>query len=242
MDLVTRQREERKQRILEMARALIAERGYEGVTMRDLAEASLVSVPTLYNLFGGKNELLLEAVLSYFATLVAGVARPDTGEGLDRLLALVRTIGRETPKHANYARSLMSFFGGASDRGNLHAFVSNAMSQEFVAALEQMQQKRQLVAWADPQALGQRLSSQITITTFEWTYGRLSDDGFLAAMLYGTGVMLLGLTRGKAAVEVERLVAKHQAAALAQPRPATTAEPSPETVAASGDGADEAEA
>ena len=46
MDLVTRQKEERKQRILDVARLLIADRGYEGVTVRDLAEKSLVSVTT----------------------------------------------------------------------------------------------------------------------------------------------------------------------------------------------------
>ena len=34
--------------------------------MRELAEESLVSVPTLYNLFGGKNELLSAVVESYF--------------------------------------------------------------------------------------------------------------------------------------------------------------------------------
>jgi AcrR family transcriptional regulator len=218
MDLVTRQREERKHRILEVARGLIADRGYDGVTMRELAEASLVSVPTLYNLFGGKNELLLEAVLAYFGTLVGGAERPGLGEGLDRLIALVETIGRETPEHATYARSLMSFFGGASDRGNLHEFVSNVLSSELVGALEQMQRKRQLVAWADPQALGERLASQLTITTFEWSYDRLSDEGFLDAMLYGTGVMLLGLARGKAAAELERLVSEHQAAAVSRKR------------------------
>ena len=58
MDLVSKQREERKQRILEVGRRQIAAHGFDGVTMRELAEESLVSVPTLYNLFGGKNELL----------------------------------------------------------------------------------------------------------------------------------------------------------------------------------------
>jgi AcrR family transcriptional regulator len=219
MDLVTRQREERKHRILEVARGLIADRGYDGVTMRDLAEASLVSVPTLYNLFGGKNELLLQAVISHFGTLVGSAERPGPGVGLDRLISLVEAIGRQTPQHSTYARALMSFFGGASDRGNLHDFVSNALSSELVAALAEMQEKRQLVAWADPQALGERLASQLTITTFEWSYDRLSDEGFLDAMLYGAGVMLLGLARGKAAVEIERLVAKHQGAAVARTRP-----------------------
>ena len=75
----------------------------------------------------------------------------------------------------------------------------------------------------------------MTITTFEWSYGRLSDEGFLAALLYGAGVMLLGLARGKAAVEVERLVSKHQATALAQGRPGSVAEPSDAEAAEGGD-------
>ncbi len=74
MDLVAKQREERKRRILDVARKLIAEKGYDGVTMRELADLSLVSVPTLYNLFGGKNELLFAAVESYFAELLGGPA------------------------------------------------------------------------------------------------------------------------------------------------------------------------
>ena len=75
MDLVTQQREERRQRILEVARLLMADRGYDGVTMRELAEKSLVSVPTLYNLFGGKNKLLFAAVESYFLDLMRNAER-----------------------------------------------------------------------------------------------------------------------------------------------------------------------
>jgi len=40
----------RRERILETARGLIESRGYEGLTMRDLAGSSGVTVPTVYNL------------------------------------------------------------------------------------------------------------------------------------------------------------------------------------------------
>ena len=87
MDLVTKQREERKERILEVARRLIADLGYEGITMRELADESLVSVPTLYNLFGGKNELLFAAVESHIDGLLylAGESASES-EGLATIL------------------------------------------------------------------------------------------------------------------------------------------------------------
>jgi AcrR family transcriptional regulator len=213
MDLVTKQREERKRRILEVARRLIADQGPAGVTMRDLAEKSLVSVPTLYNLFGGKNELLFAAVESYFVNLVGDAGLVDAEEGLAQIVKLAETLGRETPRHAAYARSLMGFFGNVSDAGGIHEFVASQLTNELAGALEQMQRKRQLAAWAHPHALGERLASQISITTFEWARSQLSDEGLRAALLYGTGVTLLGLARGKASAEIERLVRKHQRAA-----------------------------
>ena len=79
LDLVSNQREERRQRILDVARRLIAERGFEGVTMRELAEQSLVSDPTLCNLFGGENELLFAAVEAYFLGML-GRADPTGGK------------------------------------------------------------------------------------------------------------------------------------------------------------------
>jgi AcrR family transcriptional regulator len=221
MDLVTRQREERKQRILATARQLIAEHGYDGVTMRDLAEKSLVSVPTLYNLFGGKNELLLAAVESYFGDLMGNAKNVQAPVGLAKLIAVADLLGRETPRHAAYARSLMSFFGNVSDAGGLHEIATSRLTSELVGAIEQMQAKRQLVAWADPGALGARLASLLSITTFEWAREKLSNEGLRSAMLYGTGVMLLGLARGKAATELEGLVREHQETATEVSNPQT---------------------
>lgn len=217
MDLVAKQREERKQRILAMARQMIAEHGYDGVTMRDLAEKSLVSVPTLYNLFGGKNELLLSAVESYFGDLMGDGERVDAPEGLARIIALADTLGRETPRHAAYARSLMSFFGNVSDAGGLHEIATSRLTNELIGALQQMQSHRQLVAWADPRALGTRLASLLSITTFEWARNQITDKELHGAMLYAAGIVLLGLARGKAAGELERLVRENQAAAAGPP-------------------------
>lgn len=210
MDLVTRQREERKQRILDVARRLVAERGYDGVTMRELAEKSLVSVPTLYNLFGGKSELLLAAVESYFVDLIGNPDAARSTQGLERILAVAETLGRETPRHAAYARSLMGFFGNVSDAGGIHEFVARQLTHELVAALDEMKGKRQLAAWADTQALGGRLASQISITIFEWARNQLSDAGVLGAIRYGTCVTLLGVARGKAASQLERIVRDNQ--------------------------------
>src|SRR5689334_16840267 len=75
MSLFDEQKAERRERILRAARAHVAKHGYDGLTMRDLAAAARVSVPTLYNLFGGK-DAILSAALSESVERVAGIQPP----------------------------------------------------------------------------------------------------------------------------------------------------------------------
>jgi len=214
VDLVTRQREERRDRILQAARALIGERGFDAVTMRDLAEQGLVSVPTLYALFGSKNELLLAAVESYFADLIGKVGVTQSEAGLPRIISIVETLSSETPRHAAYARSLMSIMGDASENhGGLNDLVVGRLSSELANALDDMQEKRQLAGWADPRPLAERLAGQISITIFAWAHHQLSDEELRGTLLYGVSLTLLGLARGRAAKDLEALVREHQTTA-----------------------------
>src|SRR6266496_2898308 len=59
MSLLDEHKAERRARIGRVARQLVAERGYAGLTMRELAQKARVAVPTLYNLFGSKDAILL---------------------------------------------------------------------------------------------------------------------------------------------------------------------------------------
>ncbi len=59
--------EKRRRRILTQARALISEGGFDTLNLRDLAAASDVTVPTIYNLIGNKTALLKALVMDTFA-------------------------------------------------------------------------------------------------------------------------------------------------------------------------------
>ena len=50
---------ERRQRILESARDILREAGHQGLSIRTLAERANVTTPTIYNLVGSKQEILL---------------------------------------------------------------------------------------------------------------------------------------------------------------------------------------
>jgi AcrR family transcriptional regulator len=59
--------QKRRARILTEARRIIAEQGFDAFNLRDLAERSELTVPTVYNLIGNKDEILKALILGSFA-------------------------------------------------------------------------------------------------------------------------------------------------------------------------------
>jgi AcrR family transcriptional regulator len=66
---MARVKEQREQEILDAARRLLAERGYDEMTMDELAEAVGISKPTLYQHFKSKDDLIANVVMSALTTL-----------------------------------------------------------------------------------------------------------------------------------------------------------------------------
>ncbi|MDN5759286.1 MAG: TetR/AcrR family transcriptional regulator [Tomitella sp.] len=87
-----RRKADRRVRLLDAAARLIAERGYGGVSMRDLGAAADVSGPAVYRHFASKQDVLVELLVGISERLLAdGKAQvegaPGPVEALERLLA-----------------------------------------------------------------------------------------------------------------------------------------------------------
>ena len=78
MSVLDRKMAVRREHILEMARKLIESEGYAGLTMRKLAAKSAVTVPTIYNLIGNKEQVLFAAVEEQTRSFVTNLERAGT--------------------------------------------------------------------------------------------------------------------------------------------------------------------
>ena len=83
-------RAESRARIVEHALRLFAERGFEGTTVRAIAESAGISQGLLYNYFAGKDELLLAIFDESMRDVEASFARAERAEPGARTAALVR--------------------------------------------------------------------------------------------------------------------------------------------------------
>ncbi|MFC4007773.1 TetR/AcrR family transcriptional regulator [Nonomuraea purpurea] len=86
-------KERTRQRISEVALRLFDERGYEAVTVNEIAEAAGVAKVTLFNYFPTKDCLVLDAVKDDTAAVVAG--REEGQTPLDALRAHFRGMSRQ---------------------------------------------------------------------------------------------------------------------------------------------------
>ena len=142
--------ERTRERILDTAERLFAEKGYEGTTLRDVAAAAGLRIPSLYNHFAGKASL-------YAAVLERGIApvlealseqvqaargRPDTDRFIARIFGLLarrpdlpRLIQQETLR------------GG----GRLSPILSGWFKPTFAKAEEMLRATPGARRWSDDQ-------------------------------------------------------------------------------------------
>jgi TetR/AcrR family transcriptional regulator, cholesterol catabolism regulator len=101
----------RRQHLLDAALALLEERDYERISVREVAEAAGVALATLYHYFPSKDSLFAEALVQWASTLGTDVTRrPLAGTTpAQRLEAALLRAARAFERRPQLARLLNRF-------------------------------------------------------------------------------------------------------------------------------------
>ena len=210
MSLLEEHKAERRQRILAAARAIIGERGFDGLTMRGLAEAARVSVPTLYNLFGSKQAILVDELDELFRAVTGALDANVDGTPVERSLAGCEAAVDEVLASPAYSRALLDLLF-ASDRTRELRRQTERIYVELIAEHVEAAQRDGLMAdWVDPVAVAKQEYAHHIQVSLQWAKGDLDDEQYRAAALYGQCLILLGISRGSAARELQSVASRLQ--------------------------------
>lgn len=82
----------RRERILDIAKHLIASNGLEAFTLSQLADEAGVSTPTIHNLFGKKSDIVSELVAELITSISAIMGKPIFGDPAESAIFYVDSI------------------------------------------------------------------------------------------------------------------------------------------------------
>jgi AcrR family transcriptional regulator len=177
-----RNRMQQRERILGEAFSLFAGRGFDDVTMADVAAAAKVSRATVFNHFGSKQglvEAITEQVLLYYQSLLDAALAADAtpvpqlvralfdrmGEGVESTRRFQRGVFREI------ARLQLGF-----DEGGPTQRVSEENRTRLVALLGRAQQRGELASAHPPEALADTFSVLANGTITQWLFEDTRDS------------------------------------------------------------------
>lgn len=197
MKLVEEQALERRERILETVRQCIVEKGVMDLTIRDLAESCRVSVPTLYRRFGSKEQLLVEAIRSFFDSEVLGNQLENSSlQGAERLLAIIDLCGKTIADMPEYNQQLFALFTSSDFGATLGWDITESITFYVRQGLSEIEQSGELHDWIDSDVLAERVAAQCIIAALEFCNGDLSTQGFVAVFGYSSALLMLASSSG----------------------------------------------
>ena len=105
-------KQKRRERILAEARMVIARQGFDALKLRDLADMSGVTVPTIYNLIGNKEEVLKALMMGAFADFESEMEKQPPAPASELPVIMVKTLIRMISRNEEFYRAT----GLASER------------------------------------------------------------------------------------------------------------------------------
>jgi AcrR family transcriptional regulator len=213
---------ERRERILAAAREIVAERGSAGLSMRELARKSGVTVPTVYNLIGGRDAVLFAAVEEQTARFVAGIEESRARSPVERILAVHESCVRELRRLPRYYHALLTLLATSHAADRIRSRVLGALATELARGVESLKVSGLLADWVDPAVLVALLQRNLNVVALQWAAGELVDTSLRSVALYGACCVLAGACTGEAREQFAARAAAFQTVAAAGPRPAPT--------------------
>ncbi len=190
MGLRQRAKEKRRKLVLIAARGLIVDQGVAGLNMRALAEAAELSVATLYNHFGSKEELLQALLDQSFDTLNAASVEVKAADAIARAQEVVRMACGQFTADADFYRQLLRGLQSAEQGARPSSAVLRIWALAETVVADAVAEK------AINPSINQRLIAQQILSTYSsalrlWTIGRIDDRVFEAQAMLGVDLALM---------------------------------------------------
>lgn len=197
---------ERRRRILEETRKIIAEEGIAALSMNEIGQRAGVAKRTLYNAFQTRERMIATAIQEYFDEYIGRIAYANApGTMLHNLERMISIVQRNA-KIRNYIKAIMALYFSPDVDHDIWMATHLPAARHNRQWIEVLAAKKQLQPWAEAGKLVEDLVRFEYATINDWAQGRIPDDEVIVRLVSGYLTSLLGALKGAARKEVEALI------------------------------------
>ncbi len=181
-------KEKRRRNILDAARKLLTNKGYEALNSRDLAKSAGVTTPTLYNLIGNKEDVLLTLSFESIGQLERTLGQIENHDALQFIEGMViESTKLIEADEAFFRGSMLAMYQlSAQDKPDTpeqrHA---RRCTEVTIGGCQKAREQKLLLGNVSVEALGTQMYAVFSAPWREWTYRRLSLEEFRHQVLQG---------------------------------------------------------
>jgi len=165
--------------------------------MQSIAAASEVSLKTLYNQFGTRDQLLLEAAAELLEYLEKSSPVQNTPAGIDRLLAYTEGAMKGFTATPEYARTIITILLQAEGDNPTANVQLNSIQRIAHSSLEAAAEQGEIHAHLNLLELSHLIAANQWGTTLMWEKGVLTIEELENQSRLGHYLILTPLCRGK---------------------------------------------
>jgi AcrR family transcriptional regulator len=187
-----------------VARQMVADYGYGGMVMSEVAERAEVSPTTLYNLYNTKDELLLEALRELMVISYQRVGEmSELGPGWKYLLNVMEYGASLRASEPAYAEAITDALLRAVQGDALTELLLHAVRQDFLFSLTKMAEQGELKKEVDVEHLATILLGNYWSTFMMINKGLEVISRMRISLLINVLSVLIASSQGAAREEME---------------------------------------
>ncbi|MDR7101090.1 TetR/AcrR family transcriptional regulator [Croceicoccus sp. BE223] len=183
--------QDRRRKVLAATRAVIAEAGLDGFTMRQIADRAGVATATLFNNFQSREALVSQAVLDTFvvARETGATDEPESFEALD---AYVRWTAGEIIALGRYVDAVVAAYFSRAAPNPIREILKHEAEAPYIHFLRWLEGERMLRPATDIALAAHTISSHVFAQMHAWSIGEIADADLSDTLVAGVSSIVRG--------------------------------------------------
>lgn len=195
---------ERRRRILQTTRELIARHGYDGFSIRDLCQEAGVAPHTVYKAFDSKERLVALSIRQYFLSFIESHQFLNDRSTLDGVLERIIVSDHHMHGVREFVIAIVAIYFSQTAEKDLQIAARMNIQNTLEPWAVALRERGHLRVGLAVQPFIDGISSLMFNMSLEWCRGNINDEEFLFGKLRALLIFASGATRGAGRKEIDQ--------------------------------------